>query len=345
MSTFALRKTRHAGLNRLPATQSARAGRGLQTCGHRAGRRARHDLAGTDDLALQEQAELVAHSEVSLAGGYERSRGPYKELIQQRPSEPADVAMKIFISWSGEDSQQIAEILKDFIQSVIQESEVWISSQNITKGDKWLPNLSERLSEIDFGVSVVTKTNLSAPWLLFEVGALSKSVTSRVIPILCDNIKPLELTNSPLSQFQYADLSSEEMLKVLKAINSASSNPLDQTRLERAFNVWWPSFSDKVKNIEYMEPDVPNAAVSEESRLTTIESALVFMMKTLQKIDRRTQVYDRKTQESTLLTELREAFNPSPSKKQQLLDIFKAEGLTSSYKSPSSKTDDCEESK
>lgn len=214
--------------------------------------------------------------------------------------------MKIFISWSGEDSKQIAEILKNFIQNVIQESEIWISSQDIAKGEKWLSSLSERLSEFDFGISVVTKTNLSAPWLLFEVGALSKSVTSKVIPILCDNIKPLELANSPLSQFQYATLRKEEMLKVLISINSTSPRPLDQPRLKQAFDMWWSSFSNSVANVKYLEPEVPEVTVSEATRLSDIESALVFVMKTLQKIDRRMQESGRETHDSKLLSELQE---------------------------------------
>ena len=39
--------------------------------------------------------------------------------------------MKIFISWSGERSQKIAELFKDWIQCVIQAAKPWISSHDV----------------------------------------------------------------------------------------------------------------------------------------------------------------------------------------------------------------------
>lgn len=43
--------------------------------------------------------------------------------------------MKIFLSWSGEKSKNIAESLKDWLEQVIQTSEPWIST-SIEKGKK-----------------------------------------------------------------------------------------------------------------------------------------------------------------------------------------------------------------
>ena len=45
--------------------------------------------------------------------------------------------MKIFISWSGERSQKIAELFKDWIQCVIQAAKPWISSHDVDRGALW----------------------------------------------------------------------------------------------------------------------------------------------------------------------------------------------------------------
>jgi hypothetical protein len=75
--------------------------------------------------------------------------------------------------------------MREWLPSVVQDVEVWVSSQDIGKGEKWSASLWESLSEIEFGILMVTPENARAPWIMFEAGALSKTVKSRVIPILC----------------------------------------------------------------------------------------------------------------------------------------------------------------
>lgn len=109
--------------------------------------------------------------------------------------------MKLFVSWSGDDSREAAELLKDWLPSVIQEAEVWVSSQDIGKGERWSPSLWENLSEIDFGILMLTKTNCTAPWIMFEAGALAKKVKSRVIPVLC-NLDRFEIGDTRRDSFK-----------------------------------------------------------------------------------------------------------------------------------------------
>ena len=109
--------------------------------------------------------------------------------------------MKIFISWSGPRSKAMAEALKDWLPNVIQSIDPWVSSSDIDAGMRWTPALAEELQQTQLGIICLTIENLSAPWLLFEAGALSKIIDkTRVCPYLM-GLEPTEVTG-PLAQFQ-----------------------------------------------------------------------------------------------------------------------------------------------
>ena len=80
--------------------------------------------------------------------------------------------MKIFISWSGEHSNQVAKALSDWLPLVFQSVSVWVSSEHIQAGSRWAHEVSTKLDESDVGILYLTASNLSAPWILFEAGAL-----------------------------------------------------------------------------------------------------------------------------------------------------------------------------
>ena len=101
--------------------------------------------------------------------------------------------MKVFISWSGDRSRQVAEALRDWLPQVLQFVEPWLSARDIDKGARWGAEVASELSASQFGILCVTPENQSAPWLLFEAGALSKQVEqSRVTPYLF-KIRPSDL--------------------------------------------------------------------------------------------------------------------------------------------------------
>lgn len=160
--------------------------------------------------------------------------------------------MRVFVSWSGEVSQKIAELLREWIPNVLQQAELFVSSQDIAKGTRGLDAIGHNLEETDFGIVVLTEGNVSAPWINFEAGALSKSLSrSHVIPLLC-GIREINLPSSPLRQFQHAQVTSDEMLRVLLAINASSEKPLPDEKATKAFEMWWPEF-EKIYSVINLE--------------------------------------------------------------------------------------------
>ena len=157
--------------------------------------------------------------------------------------------MEVFISWSGDRSGKVAEALRDWLPSVIQSVTPFMSASDIETGSRWPIDLSIHLEQAQFGLICLTQENLEAPWLLFEAGALSKSIeNSRVVPYLY-GVSQAQL-QGPLAQFQAAFAKKDSTLEVVRSINGASAeNALEPTRLERAFETWWPHLNSILDNI------------------------------------------------------------------------------------------------
>ena len=84
--------------------------------------------------------------------------------------------MKVFLSWSGEPSRQVANALYKWLPHVLQAVKPWMSQQDIHSGAVWTPELLASLGEAKAGIACVTPDNTKAPFLLFEAGAIAKSV-------------------------------------------------------------------------------------------------------------------------------------------------------------------------
>src|SRR5437764_1061561 len=95
--------------------------------------------------------------------------------------------MNVFISWSGEVSRNIAHALRPWLKLVAHYIEPWTSDSDIGPGYRWSIELAHKLSQTNFGLLCVTSENAKSAWLLFEAGALAKSLEEgRVIPLLWD---------------------------------------------------------------------------------------------------------------------------------------------------------------
>lgn len=160
--------------------------------------------------------------------------------------------MRIFISWSGERSKEIAENLKEFIETVIGSPiEPFISSSDINAGEQWALRLTDELENTHFGIICLTPENLKSLWIQFEAGALSKVVNrSYVCPYLVNlEIKDIEY---PLRQFQSVEADEKGTKKLIDTIFLASSPAITSCKpqtIEKRFNKFWPEYGNKLKDI------------------------------------------------------------------------------------------------
>jgi hypothetical protein len=156
--------------------------------------------------------------------------------------------MRVFLTWSGEPSKQIADALHDFLPLVLHFVEPFLSARDIAAGGRWSIEVGKTLEESQFGIICLTRENIHADWVLFEAGALSKSLDeSAVVPYLFG--VELSEISAPLSQFQAKKADKESTFEVVKAINRKSDKPLDDGRLGKLFDGLWPNLAKRLSDV------------------------------------------------------------------------------------------------
>jgi hypothetical protein len=160
--------------------------------------------------------------------------------------------MQVFLSWSGDRSKRVAEALREWLPSVVQQLEPFMSASDIDKGSQWFAQMSGKLGTSRAGVLCLTRENLAAPWLLFEAGAIAKAVEQQ--SLACTYLLDIEPTEvgGPLAQFQATRSDSEDTLRLLSTLNARVATPLPQDRLERAFETWWPALEGSLATVRAM---------------------------------------------------------------------------------------------
>lgn len=158
--------------------------------------------------------------------------------------------MKVFISWSGAKSRAVAVALRKWIPDVLQSVKPWMSEADIEAGSRWSRAIESELSETRFGIICLTRGNQTASWILFEAGAIAKTLAGTfVCPFLID-LEPTELVAGPLAQFQAKRSNKKETWELVEAINKALlTEALPEEKLTRAFERWWPDLEGVLQNL------------------------------------------------------------------------------------------------
>jgi hypothetical protein len=176
--------------------------------------------------------------------------------------------MQVFVSWSGERSRLIAEAVRSWLPKVVKSVNPWMSTEDIGAGARWLSEVSATLNAATVGLICVTPENQHNPWLLFEAGALSKTLDQTCVCPLLLEMTPGQL-NGPLTQFQANSLNRDGIAKVLSTINKGlGESRLDPQQLEEILDVWWPKLEERIKAIP--APKEPTAARSIDDQLEEI---------------------------------------------------------------------------
>lgn len=167
--------------------------------------------------------------------------------------------MKLFLSWSGPRSKAVAETFASWFAKVIQALDPLISS-DIDKGKRWAEEIAVHLEDAKVGIVCLTSSNLTAPWILFEAGALSKLKESHVCTFLLDHSSPADI-EPPLGQFQHTTFQKSEVLKLVTTVNrmveDCGERSLTDSNLLAAFETYWPQLEAELKKIKESREEAP----------------------------------------------------------------------------------------
>lgn len=163
--------------------------------------------------------------------------------------------MEIFVSWSGELSKKLGEAFSSWIPGVLQSVKPYFTPDDLEKGTRWSSEVAKELQQSEIGIIVLTRDNLSNPWIMFEAGALSKQIEESRICAILFGLEKTDLVG-PLVQFQATSFTEEDMKKLVKTINNAcGDDKLMDNVLDGVFDMWWPKLEEQVNLVMGKERD------------------------------------------------------------------------------------------
>jgi len=172
----------------------------------------------------------------------------------------------VFLSWSGPRSKWAAAALRDWLPLVLQSAKPWMSEEDIDKGSRGLDEVGRALEGMRIGIICLTPENLLAPWILFESGALSKTLDAgtRVCTYLLAGLRPQDVER-PLGMFQATASNKEDTKRLVHAINKAlEGEPVPEGNLDAVFEGMWPRLEERLSKMPATSSAVPSKRPTDE---------------------------------------------------------------------------------
>jgi hypothetical protein len=170
--------------------------------------------------------------------------------------------VKVFISWSGDRSRDVAATLGDWLPQILPAVDPFVSTRDLAAGSRWAIEIAEELEETDFGIVCVTRENQFAPWLNYEAGAIAKSVAASHLVPLAVNLAPAEIDH-PLGQFQGTEATETGIRGVVESLNTACPEPRPERYLDRALEKFWPDLESELEEFRHKAyPEDVNREIS-----------------------------------------------------------------------------------
>jgi hypothetical protein len=173
------------------------------------------------------------------------------------------VHLNVFLSWSGPVGRLVAQAWFEWLPRVLQAAKPWLSDETIPKGSQWFSEIHRNLRAADVGIACLTRDSLSAPWLLYEAGVLSRG--NDLFTFLFE-LKPADVA-WPLAQFQHTTETFEDVTKLVGTINERMISPLSDQRLKQTVEVHWPIFQTLLAEIHDGLPQPNNQPVRSDREL------------------------------------------------------------------------------
>lgn len=163
--------------------------------------------------------------------------------------------MELFLSWSKSKSKELALSTRNFLQGMFRNSiKIWMSSESIPYGSMFQGEINAALQRSEKCIAFITADNYKAPWIMYEVGAISKNCIqgnnkNAIIPIMFDKIDKNLLYGNPLDQFQQVKFRKEEIKKLIIEINETVNEFPDRETLVSQFELNWVHYEREINAV------------------------------------------------------------------------------------------------
>lgn len=157
----------------------------------------------------------------------------------------------ILVSVSGQLSRAVGKQIAEFAREVVpDEFDVWYYSDDIRPGQNGFKAIKAALLRCVASISIHTRTNCQAPWLVWEAGFLSgkslaRGINPLILPVLVD-VHPL-LIAPPLDSPQAVQLSESGLRRVFETIGQLAGHGPGRTGVR--FDKNWPRLRRALMNI------------------------------------------------------------------------------------------------
>ncbi len=176
--------------------------------------------------------------------------------------------MEVFICWSGDLSKKLGEAIRDWLPAVMQAVKPYFTPEDVEKGARWNSEIAKHLESAEIGLLCISRENIHNDWILFEAGALSKSLEKGYVNPILFGISDTDLSG-PLKQFQATKFDKQDFKKLVSLINDKlGDSKLEIGILDAVYDKWWPDLETKVNNIyEEHQSDQSEQPIREDREL------------------------------------------------------------------------------
>lgn len=122
---------------------------------------------------------------------------------------------------------------------MLHDVDVFMSKHDISSGERWGVALARTLVDSNFGVILLTPSNLNSSWLLFEAGAIAKLEEGKACCLVLGDLSPADI-QAPLSQFQNRRFTKTDIRQLLSDVNQEVGASLEPDQFDLMFEKWWP---------------------------------------------------------------------------------------------------------
>lgn len=171
--------------------------------------------------------------------------------------------MRLFLSWSKEQSRRVARLLREWLPKVLPGIEPWMSEVDTEKGTPWWEGINDALVAASNVIVCLTKENLKSPYLYYEAGAIAgKFGRKRIYPLLLE-MGSASISDGPFGQLQATFDTEEQWQLLLQSLNGGLDKPFPEAEWKTRFAEHWAELRkclDEIAGVS-ISPIAPAIAV------------------------------------------------------------------------------------